>query len=97
MPNFTFEEPDPARYPCLYLAIAACEAGQGATTALNAANEIAVAAFLAGQIAFTAISQVNEATLSHFSQQTAVTLEDILAVDQEARHYAQQQLRNFMQ
>lgn len=97
VPNFTFEKPDPARYPCLYLAIAACEAGQGATTALNAANEIAVAAFLAGQIAFTAISQVNEATLSKFSQQRAMTLEDILAVDQEARHYAQQQLRNFMQ
>ena len=36
---FTFTEPEPARYPNLYLAIDACAAGQGTITALDAANE----------------------------------------------------------
>lgn len=94
MKSFTFTEPDENRYPNLYLAKAACKAGQGATTALNAANEIAVAAFLDGQLGFSGISRLNEICLSHFSAFRADTLDAILALDQEARQFAQQQLRN---
>ncbi|MCW5723734.1 MAG: 1-deoxy-D-xylulose-5-phosphate reductoisomerase [Maricaulaceae bacterium] len=41
-----FMAPDPERFPALDLARAALEAGEGATAALNAANEVAVEAFL---------------------------------------------------
>ena len=93
VPAFSFEKPDPSRYPCLYLAIEACGAGQGATTALNAANEIAVDAFLTGKIAFTSIAEINSATLSKFTHHHAAELADILAVDQAARLHAEQLLR----
>ena len=93
MRDFTFTEPDKARYPNLYLAIAACGCGQGATTALNATNELAVAAFLAQKIRFTDIARVNEQGLEHFADFRVSTLDDILALDNEARHYAQTLLR----
>ena len=49
--SLTFAEPERERYPCLYLAIEAFDAGRAATTALNAANEIAVAAFCSSRFA----------------------------------------------
>lgn len=93
MRDFTFTEPEPERYPNLYLAIAACAAGQGATTALNAANEVAVQAFLTQQLRFTDIARLNAQCLDHFSGFHVSTLDDILALDLEARHYAQSLLR----
>jgi 1-deoxy-D-xylulose-5-phosphate reductoisomerase len=93
VPAFSFEKPDPSRYPCLYLAIEACGAGQGATTALNAANELAVEAFLAGKIPFTSIAEINSATLAQFTHHQAAQLSDILAVDQAARRHAELLLR----
>ena len=93
MRDFTFTEPEPERYPNLYLAMTACADGQGATTALNAANEVAVAAFLAGEIRFTDIARVNALSLSRYTGFRVSTLDDILALDNEARVHAQQQLR----
>ncbi|MDX1677519.1 1-deoxy-D-xylulose-5-phosphate reductoisomerase [Arsukibacterium sp.] len=91
--NFSFSKPDPERYPNLFLAMAACAAGQGATTALNAANEIAVAAFINEQIRFTDIVRLNEKSLAHFLNYAARSLDDIVALDFEARAYAQQLVR----
>ncbi|NRQ42655.1 1-deoxy-D-xylulose-5-phosphate reductoisomerase [Rheinheimera sp. YQF-2] len=93
MRDFTFTEPEPERYPNLYLAMQACQNGQGATTALNAANEIAVEAFLQQQIRFTDIAAVNAHSLEHFAGFRAGTLDDILALDQQAREHARLQLR----
>ncbi|MEO3679494.1 1-deoxy-D-xylulose-5-phosphate reductoisomerase [Rheinheimera fenheensis] len=93
MRDFTFTEPAPERYPNLYLAIAACEQGQGATTALNAGNEIAVDAFLAGQLTFTDIARLNQRCLEQFSGFRVTTLDDIVALDTEARQYARALLR----
>ena len=93
--DFTFTEPEPERYPNLYLAIDACRAGQGATTALNAANELAVAAFLSGNIPFTDIVRVNSASLEQFAGFRVSTLDDIVALDQQARLSAQASLRKF--
>ncbi|WP_445766650.1 1-deoxy-D-xylulose-5-phosphate reductoisomerase [Rheinheimera sp.] len=93
--DFTFTEPEPERYPNLYLAIEACRAGQGATTALNAANEVAVAAFLAGNIRFTDIVRVNSASLQQFAGFRVSRLDDIVALDQQARLSAQASLRKF--
>ena len=48
--TLSFEPPDEARFPALRVAKAALAAGGGATTVLNAANEVAVEAFFAGRI-----------------------------------------------
>ncbi|MCQ8877198.1 1-deoxy-D-xylulose-5-phosphate reductoisomerase [Pseudoalteromonas shioyasakiensis] len=91
--DFTFTKPDFMRYPNLQLAMTACEAGQGATTTVNAANEVAVAAFLKGEIAFTDIYRVNAHTLDATANVNVHTLDEILACDQLAREQAVQQIR----
>ncbi|WP_299073881.1 1-deoxy-D-xylulose-5-phosphate reductoisomerase [uncultured Paraglaciecola sp.] len=86
--NFTFSEPEPQRYPNLYLAIQASDAGQYATTTLNAANEVAVEAFLQGHIGFTQIAEVNQECLQQTSSHTLVSVEEVLQSDQSARKLA---------
>ena len=88
--DFSFTKPDFSRYPNLKLAIAACDAGQGATTTVNAANEIAVNAFLQGQIGFTDIYKVNAQTLDAAQFTNAKTLDEILECDRLARISAAQ-------
>ncbi|MDN3488622.1 1-deoxy-D-xylulose-5-phosphate reductoisomerase [Pseudoalteromonas sp. APC 3694] len=88
--DFSFTKPDFSRYPNLKLAIAACDAGQGATTTVNAANEIAVNAFLQGQIRFTDIYKVNAQTLDAAQFTDAKTLDEILECDRLARISAAQ-------
>jgi 1-deoxy-D-xylulose-5-phosphate reductoisomerase len=61
--QLSFAQPDLTRFPALGLAIAALEAGGGATTALNAANEIAVDAFLSGRIGFSQMARLVETVL----------------------------------
>jgi 1-deoxy-D-xylulose-5-phosphate reductoisomerase len=61
--TLTFEEPDFERFPALRLARAALEAGGGAPTVLNAANEVAVEEFLRRRLGFTGIAALVEATL----------------------------------
>jgi 1-deoxy-D-xylulose-5-phosphate reductoisomerase len=56
-------------------------------------NEIAVAAFLESRIRFDQIHLVNQATLSGLSVSPPVSLAEILALDEEARAYAQQRIR----
>ncbi|MEM5498004.1 1-deoxy-D-xylulose-5-phosphate reductoisomerase [Paraglaciecola mesophila] len=93
--NFSFDEPEPQRYPNLYLAIEASDAGQYATTALNAANEVAVAAFLSGQIGFSQIAQVNQQCVA---QMQGCQLDDINAIvewDKECRSQAQQIISSY--
>ena len=67
------------------LAWDALRAGGAMPTALNAANEIAVAAFLAGQIAFTRIVQCAEDVLARGLPSAPASLEEVIAVDREAR------------
>jgi 1-deoxy-D-xylulose-5-phosphate reductoisomerase len=55
------------RFPCLKLAYRALEAGQAATCALNAANQVAVEAFIAGRIAFGDIPKVIAPVLARLS------------------------------
>jgi 1-deoxy-D-xylulose-5-phosphate reductoisomerase len=88
--ELSFMAPDMARYPCLQLAMDACAAGQGATTALNAANEVAVAAFLEGRLGFMAIAGINRNVMDRLGATRAQALEDILALDAEARRLAGQ-------
>lgn len=88
--DFSFTKPDFSRYPNLKLAIAACDAGQGATTTVNAANEMAVNAFLQGQISFTDIYKVNAKTLEAAKFTNVQTLDEILECDRLARLSAAQ-------
>ena len=88
--SLTFEAPDETRFPCLRLAREALSAGNTATNALNAANEVAVAAFLARRIGFLEIARVIEDAVDATLRQggTADTLAAVEAVDAEARRLA---------
>ena len=83
--DFSFTKPDFSRYPNLQLAIDACSAGQGATTTVNAANEIAVSAFLNGKIGFTDIYKINAQTLEAATYTNVQSLDEILECDKLAR------------
>lgn len=91
----TFEQPDMTRYPCLKLAIDACNAGQAATTTLNAANEVAVAAFLDGRIGFTDIARLNQHVLSALDNREPQSVEEVLAIDGSARMLAARETARF--
>lgn len=101
VPDFTrlgalnFEAPDPRRYPCLPLAWQALRGPEGTAAVLNAANEEAVAAFLDGRVRFTDIHRVNAETLEQVlpALPAQPALEDLLALDAQARRRAQQQVR----
>ncbi|MDB5713800.1 MAG: 1-deoxy-D-xylulose-5-phosphate reductoisomerase [Sphingomonadales bacterium] len=84
-----FEEPDLERFPALTLARDALEAGGARPAVLNAANEIAVAAFLARRIGFLVIADIVKAVLDRYDPANPATIEDVLAIDAEARRVAE--------
>lgn len=83
--ELTFRAPDEVRFPATKLCRQAAEAGGAAPAVLNAANEAAVAAFLAGQIPFTRIAGYVGDVLSCYAPPPPAALEDVVAVDAEAR------------
>jgi 1-deoxy-D-xylulose-5-phosphate reductoisomerase len=83
-----FEAPDDRRFPALALARRALTAGGARPAILNAANEIAVAAFLAGKIGFLEIAAIVADTLDGYDPPAPETLDDVLAIDDEARTIA---------
>ncbi|MGC6341396.1 1-deoxy-D-xylulose-5-phosphate reductoisomerase [Bisgaard Taxon 45] len=93
--GLTFIKPDYQRYPCLKLAIEAFSAGQYATTAMNAANEIAVEAFLAGKLKFTDIARINQQVVNTLQPQKIHCIEDVLEVDKMARELSQSIILSF--
>jgi len=88
----TFEAPDLRRFPALALARRALEAGNGAPTVLNAANEVAVAEFIAERLPFPGIPALVEATLEAAHRDGVLhepaSVEDALAIDHIARSLA---------
>jgi 1-deoxy-D-xylulose-5-phosphate reductoisomerase len=87
--GLTFEAPDAVRFPALRLARQALQAGVGAPTLLNAANEVAVTAFLAHRLAFGAIAEVVARVLETVPGQVPDSLGAVLALDAEARRAAE--------
>lgn len=83
--QLTFKQPDFNRYPCLKLAIDASQAGQAATTTLNAANEIAVEAFLTGKIGFMDIAKIVDNVLNQLTLPEPKSIDDVFAIDEWAR------------
>ncbi len=92
--ELTFFAPDEDRFPATRIAREAIEAGGAAPATLNAANEIAVEAFLAGHIGFTRITAVVEETLRRYNAPAPSTLEEVLAIDSEARQCARNALES---
>ena len=88
--TLTFRHPDELRFPATRLAREAVVAGGAAAAVLNAANEIAVAAFLSGQVAFTRIVQCCEDVLACGLPPSPQCLDDVIAVDREARARAKE-------
>jgi 1-deoxy-D-xylulose-5-phosphate reductoisomerase len=89
--SLTFEEPDLQRFPALKLARQALEQGGGATTVLNAANEIAVDEFIAGRLGFAGIARLVAAVLEAADRRLTGapdTIDAAIAVDHVARTLA---------
>ncbi len=87
-----FSAPDPARYPCFFLALKCAERGGDMPCALNAAGEVAVQAFLHGQIKFTQIAEIIEETLGRISPRAAESYALLEDTDANARRIARSML-----
>ena len=91
-----FAAPDPERFPALRLARAALEAGGARPAVLNAANEVAVAAFLDRRIAFLDIAAIVEQTMARYDPAAPEQIEDVIAIDREARLQAAEAMKVFV-
>ena len=80
-----FERLDAQRFPAVVLAREAIRRGGTAPAVLNAANEVAVEAFLDRRLPFTGIAEAIEQVLSEMDAQPLASLEQVYAVDVEAR------------
>lgn len=89
-----FEAPDYARFPCLKLAREALAVGGARPAILNAANEVAVAAFLKGRIGFLEIAAIVADTLNRYDPPAPATLDQVLAIDAEARILAGERVKD---
>jgi len=83
-----FSPPDFGRFPCLRLAYEAAERGGAHSIALNAADEVAVEAFLQRAISFPAIPRTIEGVLEAIPESHPATIQEVLALDQQAREMA---------
>jgi len=92
--RLSFYPPDPAKFPCLRLALEACAVGGTMPAVLNAANEQAVAAFLGEQLEFPGIPRVVERVMEKHQVRKADRLEHILEADRWAREQARRLIDN---
>src|SRR5207248_9271157 len=90
------ERPDTTRFPALRLAREALQAGGGAPTVLNAANEVAVAEFLRGGLDFLGIAVLVQTTLEAATRRELTrepsNIEEALAIDHDSRLLARELL-----
>jgi 1-deoxy-D-xylulose-5-phosphate reductoisomerase len=85
-----FEAPDETRFPALRLARLAMEQGGAAGAVLNGAKEAALEAFMAGRAGFLDMARIVETVMEAMAGHTApLTINDVMAADEEARHRAQ--------
>jgi len=85
-----FEPADEQRFPALALARAAMDEGGSRPAVLNAANEVAVEAFLQERIGFLDIALTVGKAIELYTPPEPHSLEDVLAIDAEARILAAQ-------
>ncbi|WP_165321531.1 1-deoxy-D-xylulose-5-phosphate reductoisomerase [Rhizorhabdus phycosphaerae] len=83
-----FHAPDLERFPAFALAKDILAEGAGRAAILNAANEIAVGAFLDGRIGFLDIALIVRKALDRYDPGAPSSLEEVFAIDAEARAVA---------
>ncbi|HJQ75814.1 MAG TPA: 1-deoxy-D-xylulose-5-phosphate reductoisomerase [Acidimicrobiia bacterium] len=86
--TLSFEAPDREVFPAIDLAYRAGRAGGSAPAVLNASDEIAVEAFLQGRLGFLGITEVVSRALEAVEWRDLSTVDDVVAVDREARETA---------
>jgi 1-deoxy-D-xylulose-5-phosphate reductoisomerase len=87
-----FEPVDDDAFPMLGLARRAGEQGGSLPCVFNAANEVAVAAFLEGRLPFLGIPEVVQRTLGRADGTPAGDVDELVAIDHEARRLAERAL-----
>ena len=83
--KLTFEAPDVETFPLLELARETLRRKDGSSIVMNAANEVAVAAFLDEKLSFTGIMKLVAEAADKFRAPAPQSVEEILALDAEAR------------
>ena len=91
--SLTFLPVDPVKYRMLDLAYQAAGLSAAHPIVYNAANEVAVAAFMEDAIPFTAIAAVVEDVLEASPGGEPATVQDVLAIDADARRLAEKRMR----
>lgn len=87
--SFSFEAPDPLRFPGLQLALEAGRRGGSAPGTLIAADDVAVARFLGGEMRFGGIPALIDESLSRFGGDPAPgSVDEVLRLDAEVRTFA---------
>jgi 1-deoxy-D-xylulose-5-phosphate reductoisomerase len=79
---------DTNKFPCLFLATEALKKKKSFPCYLNAANEVLVERFLQGKISWFSIGEKLEKLISFHRPCDLVTLEEVFAVDKQAREEA---------
>jgi len=92
--SLSFEAPDPARFPCLGLALDAMAAGGTLPAVMNAANEVAVDAFLAGRIRFGGIPELVRAVMEGHAPTPATEIGEVMEALAWGRTKAEEILRS---
>ncbi len=92
--SLTFEKPDRRVFRCIDLAYRALEEGGSSPVVMNGANEELVAMFLAGKTGFLDIPETIEKVMDRMDTREPKTVEEILAIDMEARALAKEMLDN---
>ncbi|MBO5111307.1 MAG: 1-deoxy-D-xylulose-5-phosphate reductoisomerase [Clostridia bacterium] len=87
-----FAEPDTDTFRLLPLAFYAIEQDGVLPCVLNAADEVAVDAFLHDKLGFLGIMDVVEQVVTSWKNHTPTSLEDLFAVDREARAVTAKQI-----
>ncbi|RWR35177.1 1-deoxy-D-xylulose-5-phosphate reductoisomerase [Sinirhodobacter populi] len=95
--QLTFQAPDPVRFPALRLAREVMAIRGVAGAVFNAAKEVALDGFIAGRIGFMDMARLVESLLSDMSSRQGlgnapVSLDNVLAVDAEARALGRERL-----
>ena len=86
--KLTFGPVDYDKFECLRLAMEAARVGGTLAVVMNAADEVAVELFLAGKIGFLDIARVVGGTMEKHDPTPTPSLEEIYAVNAEARETA---------
>ncbi len=93
--GLTFFKPDTAKYKCFKLALDVLKANKNSLMiAINASNEIAVESFLNGDIDFIDIYTVIDKVLELFDPKDIMSIDEIIALDENARSEAKNIINN---